>query len=194
MRLTCFVQMSLAFAGAMASKATLLRLSPRLLPQAAPLSLAAPAPRAMVQRTLQRKPVALATAMAASYTAGRTPMVSAGRPSLLKVVSVSKGVLALCSRLTAMRGHEQNNRVSEHLIASLYIKAHAQETDACPQVQEVGSGVHSIAVNLIASTAFIGQSAARGLASGAIQVPMLAALLQCMHSSPLCCAFIIWSL
>ena len=86
--MTCAVQMSLAFAGAMASKATLSRLPPQLLPQAAPLSLAAPASRAAVQRTLQRKPVALATAMAASYTAGRTPMVSVSRPSLLTTVSL----------------------------------------------------------------------------------------------------------
>ena len=83
----CFVQMSLAFAGAMASRATLSRLSPQLLPQAAPRGLA-PAPRALVQR----KPVALAAAMAASYTAGRTPMVSASRPFLLTTMSLLQGI------------------------------------------------------------------------------------------------------
>ena len=75
--------MSLALAGAMTGQATLSRLPPLMLPRAAPLSLAVPAPRAMVQQALRRKPVALATAMAASYTAGRSPMVSLGRPFLL---------------------------------------------------------------------------------------------------------------
>ena len=54
----------------------------------------------------------------------------------------------------------------------------------------MGSGVRSVAVNLIASTAFLGQSAARGLASGTSQVPMLAALMRCTQSISLCCAFI----
>ena len=75
-------------------------------------------------------------------------------------------------------------------MASLCAEARAQGTDACLQVQDVGSGVRSIAVNLIASTAFMGQSAARGLASGANQVSVLATLMQRMHSSLLCCAFI----
>ena len=72
----CCVQMSLTFAGAVASRAALSRLPPQLLPRAAPLSLAAPAPCAVAQRSLQRTPVALATAVAASCTAGRSPVVS----------------------------------------------------------------------------------------------------------------------
>ena len=75
-------------------------------------------------------------------------------------------------------------------MASLYAEAHAQDREACPQVQDVGFGVRSMAVNLIASTSFLGQSAARGLASSANQVPMLAALVRCTHCSSLCCAFI----
>ena len=69
------VQMSLAFAGALTSRATLSRLSPQLLPRASPLNIAVPAPRMMVQRTLQRKPIAMATAVGAAYTAGRAPVV-----------------------------------------------------------------------------------------------------------------------
>lgn len=71
--------MSLAFAGALTSRATLSRLSPQLLPRVSPLSIAVPAPRAIMQRTLQRKPIAMATAVAASYTAGRAPVVRAAQ-------------------------------------------------------------------------------------------------------------------
>ena len=70
-------QMSLAFAGALTSKAMLSRLTPQLLPRVSPLSLAVPAPRAVMQRTLQRRPIAMATAVGAAYTAGRAPVVRA---------------------------------------------------------------------------------------------------------------------
>ena len=75
--LLCPVQMSLAFAGALTSRAMFSRLSPQLLPRVQPLSLAVPAPRAVMQRTLQRRPIAMATAVGAAYTAGRAPVVSA---------------------------------------------------------------------------------------------------------------------
>ena len=71
-------------------------------------------------------------------------------------------------------------------------ETHAQDAEACLQVQDVGSGARSMAVNLIASTAFLGQSAARGLASGANQVPMLAAFMQYMQSSSSCRAFTLY--
>jgi len=74
---TCNLQMSLAFAGALTSKAALSRLSPQLLPRVSPLSLAVPDPRTMMQKTLQRNPIAMATAVGAAYTAGRAPLVSA---------------------------------------------------------------------------------------------------------------------
>jgi hypothetical protein len=72
------MQMTLALAGAVTSRATLKRVRPRLgsqlLPRL-PTGVAVPAPRALVNRTLQRRPIAMATAVAASYTAGRAPMV-----------------------------------------------------------------------------------------------------------------------
>lgn len=69
--------MSLAFSGALTSRAMLSRLAPQLLPRVQPLSLAVPAPRAVMQRTLQRRPIAMATAVGAAYTAGRAPVVRA---------------------------------------------------------------------------------------------------------------------
>ncbi|CAL5219547.1 g1401 [Coccomyxa viridis] len=74
-RVKAATQMSLAFAGAWTSRAMFSRLSPQLLPRVQPLSLAVPAPRTVVQRTLQRRPIAMATAVGAAYTAGRAPVV-----------------------------------------------------------------------------------------------------------------------
>ncbi|EIE24621.1 hypothetical protein COCSUDRAFT_65447 [Coccomyxa subellipsoidea C-169] len=68
-------QMTLTFAGALTSRSTLRRLRPQLLPGLAARVSAVPAPRALVSRTLQRPPIAMATAVAASYTAGRAPAV-----------------------------------------------------------------------------------------------------------------------
>lgn len=74
---------------------------------------------------------------------------------------------------------------SEGPKASLCTEQHAQNAGICPQVQEVGSGVRSMAMNLIASTACLGQSAARGLASSANQVLMLATSMHCSQTSSL---------
>ena len=87
------MQMSLAFAGALMSRATLSRLSPQLLPRVSPLNIAVPAPRMMVQRTLQRKPIAMATAVGAAYTAGRAPVV---RYILLYAAICAVKVLIMC--------------------------------------------------------------------------------------------------
>ena len=88
--------MSLAFAGAMTSRATLSRLSLQLLPGVQPLSLAVPAPRAVMQRTLQRRPIAMATAVGAAYTAGRAPVVRA--PHLAPAVQTTT-----CCRAALMK-------------------------------------------------------------------------------------------
>ena len=74
------LQMTLTFAGAVTSRSTLRRLRPQLLPGLAARVSLAPAPRALVTRTLQRPPIAVATAVAASYTAGRAPAVRAVHP------------------------------------------------------------------------------------------------------------------
>ncbi|BDA42707.1 hypothetical protein COCOBI_03-6000 [Coccomyxa sp. Obi] len=68
-------QMTLTFAGAVTSRSTLRRLRPQLLPGLAARVTRVPAPRSLVSRTLQRPPIAMATAVAASYTAGRAPAV-----------------------------------------------------------------------------------------------------------------------
>ncbi len=74
--------MTLTFAGALTSRSTLRRLRPQLLPGLAARVSAVPAPRALVSRTLQRPPIAMATAVAASYTAGRAPAVRTFDPVL----------------------------------------------------------------------------------------------------------------
>ena len=71
------LQMTLTFAGAVTSRSTLRRLRPQLLPGLAARVSLVPAPRALVTRTLQGPPIAVATAVAASYTAGRAPAVRA---------------------------------------------------------------------------------------------------------------------
>lgn len=75
LRRSMSLQMTLTFAGAVTSRSTLRRLRPGLLPGLAARVSGVPAPRALVSRTLQRPPIAMATAVAASYTAGRAPAV-----------------------------------------------------------------------------------------------------------------------
>ena len=105
-RAVASVQMSLAFAGALTSRATLSRLSPQLLPRVSPLNIAVPAPRMMVQRTLQRKPIAMATAVGAAYTAGRAPVVRISPAACCNLCSQGPyHVLANGSKLMALHPH-----------------------------------------------------------------------------------------
>ena len=100
------VQMSLAFVGALTSRATLSRLSPQLLPRVSPLNMAVPAPRMMVQRTLQRKPIAMATAVGAAYTAGRAPVVGTSPDACCNLCAEGPcHVLANSSKLMALHPH-----------------------------------------------------------------------------------------